>query len=177
VVSSFGEFHFIFIAAFKMDGIRNQLARRKSGLSNSQGSNFRSPNVKRCDQFRVSRRGWLHRLEGGALKQWKRRWFVLGDYCLFYYSVARCLRPNDSRMIIATGETLEKLERKSDAIKCYWKAGGTALYKLASLYENSNEKDKAAAAFSDFINRAASLPDADSNPDLSHAYKFLANYY
>ena len=68
-----------------MDGIRNQLARRKSGLSNSQGSNFRSPNVKRCDQFRVSRRGWLHRLEGGALKQWKRRWFVLGDYCLFYY--------------------------------------------------------------------------------------------
>lgn len=115
-----------------------------------------------------------------------RAWYGLGQtyeilkmpsYCLFYYSVARCLRPNDSRMIIATGETLEKLERKSDAIKCYWKAGGTALYKLASLYENSNEKDKAAAAFSDFINRAASLPDADSNPDLSHAYKFLANYY
>ena len=59
-------------------------------------------------------------------------------YCLYYHSVARSLRPNDSRMIIASGETLEKLERNNDALKCYWKAG--ALGKLAALYEKLNEK-------------------------------------
>ena len=80
-----------------------------------------------------------------ALKQDKRdfrAWYGLGQtyeilkmpaYCLYYHSVARSLRPNDSRMIIASGETLEKLERYNDALKCYWKAG--ALGKLAALYE------------------------------------------
>jgi anaphase-promoting complex subunit 8 len=121
-----------------------------------------------------------------------RAWYGLGQtyeilkmpaYCLYYYSVAHCLRPNDSRMMIATGETLEKLERHYDAIKCYWKAGGIALFKLASLYEKLHEENKAAAAFSDFVTRASNTETADSvqlstsSADLSHAYKFLANYH
>ncbi len=121
-----------------------------------------------------------------------RAWYGLGQtyeilkmpaYCLYYYSVAHCLRPNDSRMMIATGETLEKLERHYDAIKCYWKAGGIALFKLASLYEKLHEENKAAAAFSDFVTRSSNVETADSvqlstsSADLAHAYKFLANYH
>ena len=67
-----------------MDGLRNQLVRRKSGTGSTNNS-IRPPTVERCDQLQVTLRGWLYRLEGGAIKQWKRRWFVLGDYCLFYY--------------------------------------------------------------------------------------------
>ena len=63
-----------------MDGLRVQL--KNPGRSNHL---LRSPNVHRSDEFTVSLRGWLYRLEGAALKQWKRRWCVLADYCLFYY--------------------------------------------------------------------------------------------
>jgi len=58
-------------------------------------------------------------------------------YCLYYYKQAQQLRPNDSRMLIALGETYEKLEKIQDALKCYYKAHsvgdieGTALLKLA----------------------------------------------
>ena len=120
-----------------------------------------------------------------------RAWYGLGQtyeilkmpaYCLYYYSVAHSLRPNDSRMMIATGETLEKLDRNNDAIKCYWKAGGLALFRLASLYERLHEDNKAAVAFTDFIARASNTESTDpvqmnTSSDLSHAYKFLANYH
>ncbi|RWS27271.1 cell division cycle protein 23-like protein [Leptotrombidium deliense] len=121
-----------------------------------------------------------------------RAWYGLGQtyeilkmpsYCLYYYSVARCLRPNDSRMMIATGETLEKLERNNDALKCYWKAGGMALIKLATLYERLKERDKAAAAYTDFINRSTvssgmeNMQTSINSTDVAHAYKFLAEYY
>ncbi|XP_046917331.2 pleckstrin homology domain-containing family A member kramer isoform X5 [Dermatophagoides farinae] len=58
-------------------GIKNQVRQSNQYL--------RSPNVNRSDEFNVSLRGWLYRLEGAAIKQWKRRWCVLADYCLFYY--------------------------------------------------------------------------------------------
>jgi anaphase-promoting complex subunit 8 len=115
-----------------------------------------------------------------------RAWYGLGQtyeilkmpsYCLYYYSVARSLRPNDSRMIIASGETLEKLERYTEALKCYWKAG--ALFKLANLYEKLGDKQKAAAAYNDFVYQQTD-PCKDplfQQSNLAHAHKFLANYY
>uniref|UniRef100_A0A8D1BDS8 Pleckstrin homology domain containing A7 n=1 Tax=Sus scrofa TaxID=9823 RepID=A0A8D1BDS8_PIG len=30
-------------------------------------------------------RGWLHKQDSSGMRLWKRRWFVLADYCLFYY--------------------------------------------------------------------------------------------
>ena len=65
------------------------------------------------------------------------------SYCLYYYKKAQVrtnhlfvymcdksavclhfqeLRPNDSRMLMALGDSYEKLERLDDALKCYWKA-------------------------------------------------------
>ncbi|UXI17241.1 alpha-tubulin N-acetyltransferase 1 [Sarcoptes scabiei] len=67
-----------------MDGLRVQLKNQVSRHS-SHNQYLRSPLVNRSDDFKVSLRGWLYRLEGAALKQWKRRWCVLADYCLFYY--------------------------------------------------------------------------------------------
>ena len=42
-------------------------------------------------------------------------------YCLYYYKKAQELRPNDSRMLVALGESYEKLDRLEDAMKCFWK--------------------------------------------------------
>ncbi|GFQ65036.1 pleckstrin homology domain-containing family A member 7 [Trichonephila clavata] len=50
----------------------------------SQGS-IRSPHVKRDSQSQVIIEGWLYKLEGAALKQFKHRWCVLADFCLFFY--------------------------------------------------------------------------------------------
>ena len=75
-----------------------------------------------------------------------RAWYGLGQtyeilkmpfYCLFYYKQAQQLRPNDSRMLIALGETYEKLDKIQEALKCYFKARsvgdieGIALLKMA----------------------------------------------
>ncbi|XP_066043720.1 pleckstrin homology domain-containing family A member 7 isoform X1 [Chamaea fasciata] len=34
-------------------------------------------------------RGWLHKQDSSGMRLWKRRWFVLADYCLFYYKDSR----------------------------------------------------------------------------------------
>lgn len=55
---------------------------------------------------------------------------------MYYYKQAQHLRPADSRMIIALGETYEKLDKIENALKCYYKARnvgdieGMALVKL-----------------------------------------------
>lgn len=56
---------------------------------------------------------------------------------MYYYKQAQQLRPNDSRMIVALGETYEKMDKIENALKCYYKAcnvgdiEGMALIKLA----------------------------------------------
>lgn len=91
-----------------MDGLRVQIARTKkqmaaasaqlnsSNLSSQNGQSsavsnaaqnianlvanqpIRAPTIQRSAEMQISLKGWLYRLEGAALKQWKRRWFVLG---------------------------------------------------------------------------------------------------
>nr|XP_056707126.1 pleckstrin homology domain-containing family A member 7 [Euleptes europaea] len=43
----------------------------------------RNPNVP------VVVRGWLHKQDSSGMRLWKRRWFVLADFCLFYYKDSR----------------------------------------------------------------------------------------
>ena len=64
------------------------------------------------------------------------------------------MRPSDSRMLVALGESYEKLEKTSDAMKCFWKAhcvgdieGGIALLRLARLYDKTGDVEQAAAAW------------------------------
>lgn len=75
-----------------------------------------------------------------------RAWYGLGQtyeilkmtyYCLYYYKQAQQLRPNDSRMLVALGETYERLDKVQEALKCFYKARsvgdieGGAVFKLA----------------------------------------------
>lgn len=46
---------------------------------------LKSPKTKRQPTSLVTFSGWLYKQGSEGLKAWKRRWFVLSDYCLFYY--------------------------------------------------------------------------------------------
>ncbi|XP_049766144.1 pleckstrin homology domain-containing family A member 7-like [Schistocerca cancellata] len=46
---------------------------------------LRSPAVKRPASAPVALQGWLHKQGSEGLMLWRRRWFVLAEYCLFYY--------------------------------------------------------------------------------------------
>ncbi|XP_049522443.1 LOW QUALITY PROTEIN: uncharacterized protein LOC119450369 [Dermacentor silvarum] len=67
----------VFCMAEKME-LRKSLRRKFSG-------NIRSPVVRRDSQAEVVLKGWLYKLEGATIKQWKKRWCILSEYCLFYY--------------------------------------------------------------------------------------------
>uniref|UniRef100_A0A0A9Z874 Pleckstrin homology domain-containing family A member 7 n=2 Tax=Lygus hesperus TaxID=30085 RepID=A0A0A9Z874_LYGHE len=46
---------------------------------------IQSPIVKRIHSRPVTLQGWLQKRGSDGLMLWKKRWFVLSDYCLFYY--------------------------------------------------------------------------------------------
>ncbi|XP_043082493.1 uncharacterized protein si:ch211-234p6.5 isoform X2 [Puntigrus tetrazona] len=45
--------------------------------------------AKRDPNCAVVIRGWLYKRDSTGLKLWKRRWFVLSNYCLYYYKDSR----------------------------------------------------------------------------------------
>lgn len=60
-----------------------ELVERKK--SNGGSIHIRSPAAKRPPQAPVTLQGWLHKQGSEGLMLWKKRWFVLSEYCLFYY--------------------------------------------------------------------------------------------
>ncbi|XP_072402947.1 uncharacterized protein kmr isoform X5 [Diabrotica undecimpunctata] len=48
-------------------------------------SQLKSPIAKRPLEAPVAMQGWLHKQGSEGLMLWKKRWFVLSEYCLFYY--------------------------------------------------------------------------------------------
>lgn len=46
---------------------------------------LKSPKTKRQPTSLVTFSGWLYKQGSEGLKTWRKRWFVLSDYCLFYY--------------------------------------------------------------------------------------------
>ncbi|XP_039294554.1 uncharacterized protein LOC111059440 isoform X2 [Nilaparvata lugens] len=55
------------------------------GTPTRRNSQVRSPCIKRLPSAPVTLQGWLHKQGSDGLMLWKKRWFVLSDYCLFYY--------------------------------------------------------------------------------------------
>ena len=41
--------------------------------------------IKRSDEAPVTLKGWLYKQGSDGLQLWKKRWFVLSEFCLFYY--------------------------------------------------------------------------------------------
>ena len=92
-----------------------------------------------------------------------RAWYGLGQtyeflsmylYALYYYKQAANLRPNDARMWCAIGQVLVYLQRPSDAVRAYERAlqlddsEGVATLKLAKLYQDQAQSEKAAQCYS-----------------------------
>lgn len=46
---------------------------------------LRSPVAKRPNEAPVAMQGWLYKQGSEGFMLWKKRWFVLSEYCLFYY--------------------------------------------------------------------------------------------
>ncbi|MBN3311786.1 PKHA7 protein, partial [Atractosteus spatula] len=61
----------------------------KASVSKVHSFGKRGLSVKRDPNCPVIIRGWLYKQDSSGLKLWKRRWFVLSDYCLFYYRDSR----------------------------------------------------------------------------------------
>lgn len=55
---------------------------KKNRLSRSSG---KAPVAKRDYNSAVTMKGWLYKQEGSVIKQWKKRWCVLVDLCLYCY--------------------------------------------------------------------------------------------
>ncbi|XP_078023669.1 pleckstrin homology domain-containing family A member 7-like isoform X3 [Epinephelus lanceolatus] len=60
---------------------------RSSGRLHSFGK--REQAIKRNPNVPVVVRGWLYKQDSSGMRLWKRKWFVLADFCLFYYKDSR----------------------------------------------------------------------------------------
>uniref|UniRef100_UPI00398F3D35 pleckstrin homology domain-containing family A member 7 isoform X3 n=1 Tax=Pristiophorus japonicus TaxID=55135 RepID=UPI00398F3D35 len=49
----------------------------------------REQSIKRNPNAPVVVRGWLYKQDSSGMRLWKRRWFALSEYCLFYYKDSR----------------------------------------------------------------------------------------
>lgn len=119
---------------------------------------LKSPKTKRQPTSLVTFSGWLYKQGSEGLRAWRRRWFVLSDYCLFYYKgpeedkllgsillpsyiLSECV-PSDNR---AYRKFSFKLEHKN--MRTYYLASENADYmrkwmrviRAATLMQNFNE--------------------------------------
>ncbi|KAG5849199.1 hypothetical protein ANANG_G00107440 [Anguilla anguilla] len=67
--------------------VREVQGPRAGGKVHSFGK--REQAVKRNRNVPVVVRGWLYKQDSSGMRLWKRKWFVLSDYCLFYYKDSR----------------------------------------------------------------------------------------
>jgi anaphase-promoting complex subunit 8 len=83
-------------------------------------------------------------------------------------------------MLLALGEIYEKLDKKSNALKCYQKAcnvgdiEGFAMLKLGNLYEKMGDQENAVNSYKNYVNDERSSSEKTS---LITAFLYLANYY
>uniref|UniRef100_A0A1B0DI73 Uncharacterized protein n=1 Tax=Phlebotomus papatasi TaxID=29031 RepID=A0A1B0DI73_PHLPP len=109
------------------------LDRKKSGGTPIA---LKSPVTKRPASSPVTLSGWLYKQGSDGLKVWRKRWFVLSEYCLFYYK-----GPEEEKLLgsillpsyrVAACSPEDKIYRKY-AFKCehvnmrtYWLSAETA---------------------------------------------------
>ncbi|XP_042197246.1 pleckstrin homology domain-containing family A member 7 isoform X2 [Callorhinchus milii] len=70
-----------------MDTAPGSKVSRSSGRIHNFGK--REQSIRRNPNAPVVVRGWLYKQDSSGMKLWKRRWFVLSEYCLFYYKDSR----------------------------------------------------------------------------------------
>ncbi|XP_075326575.1 pleckstrin homology domain-containing family A member 7-like isoform X9 [Odontesthes bonariensis] len=75
------------ITSSTVDTTSASKASRTSGRVHSFGK--REQSIKRNPNVPVVVRGWLYKQDSSGMRLWKRKWFVLADFCLFYYKDSR----------------------------------------------------------------------------------------
>lgn len=117
---------------------------------------LKSPQTKRPLTALVTFSGWLYKQGSEGLRSWRKRWFVLTDYCLFYYKgpeedklLGSILLPSYILSECSTTETNRKftfkLEHKN--MRTYYLAAENSDYmqkwvrfiRAATLMQNPNE--------------------------------------
>jgi anaphase-promoting complex subunit 8 len=133
-----------------------------------------------------------------------RAWYGLGQtyeinrmyyYALYYYRKACTLRPYDARMWCALGGCFENLGRQDDAVRCFERAIANrdmehiALLRLARLYRDSDQPEKAAPLFERHLEGEIARRNAQGDEggdggvteppsdDTVEALVFLATFY
>uniref|UniRef100_A0A8D3BJ20 Pleckstrin homology domain containing, family A member 7b n=1 Tax=Scophthalmus maximus TaxID=52904 RepID=A0A8D3BJ20_SCOMX len=75
------------VTSAALDATSGSKVSRSSGKVHSFGK--RDHAIKRNLNIPVVVRGWLYKQDSSGMRLWKRKWFVLSDYCLFYYKDSR----------------------------------------------------------------------------------------
>uniref|UniRef100_A0A3Q3KUT8 Pleckstrin homology domain containing, family A member 7b n=1 Tax=Labrus bergylta TaxID=56723 RepID=A0A3Q3KUT8_9LABR len=75
------------VTAAAVDGTSGSKVSISPGKVHSFGK--RDHSIKRNLNIPVVVRGWLYKQDSSGMRLWKRKWFVLSDYCLFYYKDSR----------------------------------------------------------------------------------------
>ncbi|KAM3877238.1 pleckstrin homology domain-containing family A member 7 [Diretmus argenteus] len=75
------------VTSTAVDATSGSKGSRGTGKVHSFGK--RDNAIKRNLNIPVVVRGWLYKQDSSGMRLWKRKWFVLSDYCLFYYKDSR----------------------------------------------------------------------------------------
>ncbi|XP_060932948.1 pleckstrin homology domain-containing family A member 7 isoform X2 [Limanda limanda] len=75
------------ITSSTVDNTSGSKGSRSSGKVHSFGK--RDQAIKRNPNVPAVVRGWLYKQDSSGMRLWKRKWFVLADFCLFYYKDSR----------------------------------------------------------------------------------------
>uniref|UniRef100_A0A673GVC0 Pleckstrin homology domain-containing family A member 7-like n=1 Tax=Sinocyclocheilus rhinocerous TaxID=307959 RepID=A0A673GVC0_9TELE len=90
------------ITSSTLDTTSGSKGSKSSGRVHSFGK--RDHAIKRNPSVPVVVRGWLYKQDSSGMRLWKRKWFVLADYCLFYYKGMRSYIYKQSSVIGSQAE-------------------------------------------------------------------------
>ena len=102
---------------------------------------------------------------------------------IIHYRNAAAISPRDPRIWLALGESYEELMETENAIKCYQKSiasndtEGVASYRLARLYRDCGDDDRAAFCFETYVDKFVVDEESAKTEDAKESIIFLANYY
>lgn len=162
------------------------LDRKKSGGGTMA---LKSPVTKRPLTAPVTMSGWLYKQGSDGLKVWRKRWFVLADYCLFYYKGPEEEKTLGSILLpsyhVSPCTPDDKIYRKF-AFKCehqnmrtYWLAAETAesmaqwikVLVAATLMQGGNESDQTSQPSVSSLNHSGENSDSGIHTYQSHQSK------
>lgn len=132
-------------------------------LERRKSESLKSPVIKRVDGAPISLSGFLHKQGSDGLKVWKKRYFVLSEYCLFYYKgpeqdklLGSVLLPSYT---ISVCKADDKVFRKY-AFKC--EHINMRTYVLAAETQESMDK------WIKYLTMAAAMQDSNDSMSITH---------